>query len=911
MRMDLNRRKSAASICSTGVSPVFRFLCAVGASPMSRFVPLGVAVILLLASAARAELPFIKLSWVTPQGAKIGVSTDVSVAGGDLEETRALVFSHAGIVAKPVADQPGKFNVTIAADVPPGVYDVRVVGRFGVSNPRAFVVDDRDTAAVQPADAISAAPLVPLDAVMYATAAPRSPRHVKFAAKKGQRLLITCEAKEIDSRLDPAMTLLDMTGRELDRDRLGRLIDFTAPADGEYVVRLHDHLHGGGPEHFFRLCVRSGPYLDGAIPMSVTAGKKNKITLIGRNLPGAPATQPRAVQKLDVEIDVPTTLPVGGLDYRLRTAGGSSNAVKLFPTTLPVLSEVEPNDELPQMQRVTVPCEISGQFNTQRDKDSFSFDAKKGAVLWIELLAHRIGVPCDPFLLIQRITRDDEGEWQAADVAEVYDTDMNVAGAELRTSARDPAHRLEVKEDGTYRVTVRDLFTYPRDNPVLGYRLLIRPEMPDFRLVTQPQAPPPQKDDDKSIPLVTTLVRKGGVTPVKVVAYRREGFAGPIELSVEGLPQGVTCEPVTMDAGATMATLLLNATMDAASWVGELKIIGRGRVGEKEIVRTAEAASVTWGIGDPANEVLAWRPVATAMFAVSDAEPAPLALVHSGAVIEVPANGKARIPLDVVRRSPGKGKWKLKVFGHPAVAKLPEIEIDEKARAAALQLDLAQQKLPPGEHVLYVRAYGTVHYWRDPDALKAAEAGKQAAESAIAEAAAAIKSAAEAKQAAVAAASAQGAAARKAVETLAAAATALEAARAQAKAASPAPADGVAKPPADAAAAEKQEALHKALEDISQKLAAAREASSAAEKAVAEQIGKATAAADKASSDAAARQKEAEARKGAAEARIKELSPRDVAATYYSQPIRIRVLPPPPAPPAPTAAKPEQPKKDK
>ena len=37
---------------------------------------------------------------------------------------------------------PSKFKITVAADVPPGNYDVRVVNKFGVSNPRVFVVGD-------------------------------------------------------------------------------------------------------------------------------------------------------------------------------------------------------------------------------------------------------------------------------------------------------------------------------------------------------------------------------------------------------------------------------------------------------------------------------------------------------------------------------------------------------------------------------------------------------------------------------------------------------------------------------------------------------------------------------------------------------------------------------------------------
>ena len=48
---------------------------------------------------------------------------------------------------------------------------------------------------------------------------------------------------------------------------------------------------------------------------------------------------------------------------------------------------------------------------------------------------------------------------------EVYDQETNVGGPGFRTSSRDPCCRLEVKEDGLYRVLVRDLFNTSRDNP--------------------------------------------------------------------------------------------------------------------------------------------------------------------------------------------------------------------------------------------------------------------------------------------------------------------------------------------------------------------------------------------------------------------------------------------------------------
>ena len=64
----------------------------------------------------------------------------------------------------------------------------------------------------------------------------------------------------------------------------------------------------------------------------------------------------------------------------------------------------------------------------------------------------------DPFALIQRVTKNDKGEEQISDVQEMYDNDQNAGGNEFNTTTRDPAYRFEVKEAGTYRVKLRDLF---------------------------------------------------------------------------------------------------------------------------------------------------------------------------------------------------------------------------------------------------------------------------------------------------------------------------------------------------------------------------------------------------------------------------------------------------------------------
>src|SRR5262245_42363277 len=94
--------------------------------------------LLFLVSAARADLPSPRLDRAAPLGAAAGSSVEVEVAGADIEDATKLLFDHPGITAEHVKDR--KFKVTVAADVPAGTYDARLVGKYGVTNPRLFAV---------------------------------------------------------------------------------------------------------------------------------------------------------------------------------------------------------------------------------------------------------------------------------------------------------------------------------------------------------------------------------------------------------------------------------------------------------------------------------------------------------------------------------------------------------------------------------------------------------------------------------------------------------------------------------------------------------------------------------------------------------------------------------------------------
>ena len=102
--------------------------------------------LLLLGSLGQAlgQLPTSRLTAVFPLGCQAGGETVITAFGGDLEGATGLYFSHSGISAELIKPGENKFRVKATAEVPSGVYEVRYIGAFGVSNPRPFTVGPLD-----------------------------------------------------------------------------------------------------------------------------------------------------------------------------------------------------------------------------------------------------------------------------------------------------------------------------------------------------------------------------------------------------------------------------------------------------------------------------------------------------------------------------------------------------------------------------------------------------------------------------------------------------------------------------------------------------------------------------------------------------------------------------------------------
>src|SRR3954452_1081107 len=102
--------------------------------------------VLVLAASSPAQLPTARLLTIFPPGGKAGSTFEATVTGNDLDQASTIRFSDTNITAKPKLNdvtglnEPGKFTVNIASNVASGRYEARVVGRYGISNPRVFSV---------------------------------------------------------------------------------------------------------------------------------------------------------------------------------------------------------------------------------------------------------------------------------------------------------------------------------------------------------------------------------------------------------------------------------------------------------------------------------------------------------------------------------------------------------------------------------------------------------------------------------------------------------------------------------------------------------------------------------------------------------------------------------------------------
>ncbi len=769
---------------------------------MSRLLVRSLFCLLAATTSQSAQLPQPRLDSVFPAGGQAGTAFLVTIAGGDLDEVQQVRFSHPGIRAVAASADAGglSFRVSIDPAVPTGVYEIAVGGLFGLSNPRLFSVGDApEVIEAEPNNDREHANSLPLNA--WANGRIQNAGDVDWfevPARAGQRVLVECEARAIDSALIPHIEVFESGGKRVRHTRAGRSFDaiteWVADSDSRFFVRVADASLRGSAQHGYRLSAHIRPHIDFLLPASAVAATQQPAHVFGRNLPLGEATDltPPAglpLQRLAATIIAPrdsTMLDVlgpvspdqAGMDAFGWRLAGSNPVLIQFADHAPRV-EREPNDDAQQAERVTTPTEVCGQFQSRGDVDVFRFAASAGEVFFIEAFGQRNGTTADPWFVIERITKDANGAETIARIGVADDNAANVGGNDFFTASSDPVLQLKVPADGDYQVRLRDRYADSRGHAGLVYRLVIRRPQPDVRLVILPGKTPGAPN--QPLEPGSLVLRRGENRELLALALRRDGFGSAIRLTLPSLPPGVRCRPVWLPAGQNQTRLVLEADEFAVVGADELKVVGHAMVEDPAAVAAvAKATQSVAAAADDATRGAAQAALQAAQTSqrrarrhlVRNSRPAtivrtgqnaasvarltqeallsvvsgvsPLQLQTSVDIISASPSRQLMVPIRAIRRNGADGEIKITWIGQPA-----GIEVENKSIAAGSHEGsfrvFLKPDLPPGQYTLVARGQATVPFVRNPALVARALVAQAAAVEQLAVATTALQ-AAEAKK---------------------------------------------------------------------------------------------------------------------------------------------------------------------
>ena len=529
---------------------------------------------------------------VFPAGGQVGSTFDVTITGGNLDSIESLHMEIPGAGCQILETDPKQFRLSIPSETPVGAYDIRIVGKNGISSPRTFLVGNLiEKLEAEANDSFDDAQSIDLNLNVNGRIDKNGDQdYFEFVAQRGQSIVIECFAERIDSRLRAVLELFDEKQQLIASNRgyfgIDPLIAFRVPSDGKYIVKIYDLVFSGSATHYYRLTLDTGPRVAFTIPSVVQLGKTSQVSFYGWNLDLANESNEHVLQtpepifeRFDVEISEQLARSTWPLPHLLKsTQAVFEGFAHHFPAThiptligvtdIPVLIDREDNHDPQHAQPISVPCEVSGQLVSGDEIDWFSMSAKRGEVIYIEALGERIQSPCDLDITIF----DGAGERQ---LAQFSDEIVNTSAQRFPMSHLDPSGRWVVPKNGQYLIVVRNLVGGLAFNPRCIYRLSVRREEPTFDLVALPAG---GESAAVNIP-------HGGRAVLDVFALRRRGGDESIRVHAQNLPPGLECPEVWLGPGEDHTTLVVSAKQNIDAINGNLNLVGESKSVNKRPVR--------------------------------------------------------------------------------------------------------------------------------------------------------------------------------------------------------------------------------------------------------------------------------------------------------------------------------------
>jgi hypothetical protein len=495
------------------------------------------------------------LSGISPAGCQRGTEAVLQFNGQRLEDAQGLLFYSPGVSVaelKPADDKRIEVRLNVSPDCRLGFHAVRVRTASGISNLRTFSVGQlKEIQEAEPNSEFAQPQSVELDTTINGVVTNEDIDYFVVAAKKGERINVEVEGVRLgnDTFFDPFVAILDSERFELARSDDAALLQqdcvcgITVPEDGNYIIQLRETAFGGNDNCKYRLHVGRFPRPRAVLPAGGKPGEQLEVTWIG---------DPKGVFTSTVTLPTDDRTDFGLFATDDHGVSPSPNHVRVCD--LQNVMETEPNDARDKSQVVTVPAAINGSIERPGDTDHFKFAATKGQVFDVQVYARNLlRSPLDSVINISR-------------------ANGGGVGGNDDSGGLDSYLRFTAPEDDDYVLVIRDQLL--DGGPEFVYRVEIAPVAPKLEL-TLPER--------RQYEPITISVPQGNRMAVMVNAVRRD-LGGPVEISCEGLPAGISAEPVTVADGQASVPLLLSATEDAAPDGSLVDMVGRVTVGDRTVV---------------------------------------------------------------------------------------------------------------------------------------------------------------------------------------------------------------------------------------------------------------------------------------------------------------------------------------
>jgi hypothetical protein len=508
-------------------------------------------------------LPY--LESIFPFGGQRGKPVEVALTGRNLEGTSKMTFG-------------------VAANAPTGRQEIRANTPKGVSNPIAFDVRDLpEFTETEPNDAADKANAVTIPVVINGKiGALKDTDRFKFKAPADQKIVCDVAASRYGSPLDTLLVLEDSKGAVLQQndDSTGAdaRIEFDAKKDTEYVIAVRDLTGSGGEKFVYRLAIRppSTAEANFTLRFSPDAVRINRagMTKIRCEVTKTGFDAPVRVTFQDLppgvygEPLVLTGTPGSGLMLLSATAAAPLGS---FPLRVTGTSTIGGKSVTRFGEPVLGEKAVKESFLTVLDNAAFSLDpvtlsaeVEQNRSGFIEVMAQRREGFTGPIKLsAEGFSAGKDPIAKSIDIGEVTLKPTESMGKIKLTARQD-------SEIGTRTILVRGEATVDGEG-VVQYSREIPVTITQIPFVLSSTLP---RLSVTALPQTSDSAAREASTTVKV--ERRDGFANELQLTVEGMPAGITHTLEKIAANAVETTLKIVATEKAAVGTNSITILGTG-----------------------------------------------------------------------------------------------------------------------------------------------------------------------------------------------------------------------------------------------------------------------------------------------------------------------------------------------